>query len=486
MLGRLARLLALALVIGCASAQAAESPWRALAAGRYDAGALARLKAAGYSISPGQVVWYPAGLTPPPEGIPQPESLYVNNPLTVYGGVRLPVGPDGGGLSDVYTLDGDAAVAFYGLTPPPLTYYSFTMNEFARQNPTTGKSVQTNSSVALSINNANISTGEGHPFGAHFVVIIAAQRAAAQRAGDFFLRQGVPPASINTILFPHRFTKQSASPAPTLNVMNRMTYRTRAEYDAMVAYIEQPTPAMNALHFKGRGTAGDVQDSDLPRWETLLRDDRSELAAEAVAGLNLLATRVQQHYLDLGYQLVEQAAEILHHIDPQTACRDLWTTCNYDAPDALYGRFYCQRGDNPEPQLCTGVMPDDNRRAVIVGLNHHRFGQDNLMTYYSYAVTRLTDLQGIATLSDLQTHGSAASFMGDQPSPDDYFVISLARDCGTEPHCMQIPYDDQPGVPGLTKFGKVEITTRIYLDKFTGTAPNPLNFQSARLFWIRR
>jgi hypothetical protein len=108
------------------------------------------------------------------------------------------------------------------------------------------------------------------------------------------------------------------------------------------------------------------------------------------------------------------------------------------------------------------------------------------MTYFSYAVTRLTDLQGIATLSDLQTVGSAAPFVPDLPNPDDYFVISIARECGTESNCMVIPYDDQTGVPGLPKFGPVEITTRLYLDKLTGTAPNPANFLPARLFWIKR
>jgi hypothetical protein len=485
MLSRLVALLALALLFGHAPAEATDSTWQRLAAGRYAPGSVAQLKAAGYTLVAGQVVWY-AGLTPPPTGAVQPAAFYVNNPLTVYGGVKIPVGPDAGGMSDVFQLDGDSAIAMFGTTPPPITYYSITMNEFARYRPDTGKMVQTNTSVALSVNNENIGTTQGRPFDAKFVVIIAAQRAAAQQARDFFLRQGVPAGSINTILFPHRFTKQSSNPAPTLNVLSRLTYRTEAEHDAMVAYIERATPAMKALYFKGQGVAGDVEDSEIPRWEDMLRDDRSEYSPEAIAGLNLLASRVQQHYAGLGYQVKEQAAEILHHIDPQTACRDLWKTCNYDAPDALYGRFYCQRGDATEPQLCTGVLPDGNSRAIIVGLNHHRFGQDELMTYYSYAVTRLTDLQGIATLSDLRIQGSAASFMSDQPNPDDYFVISISRDCGTEVHCMQIPYDDQPDVPGLTKFGRVEIATRIYLDKLTGTAPNPANFQGARLYWIKR
>lgn len=475
-------------LLGSATAQppatGAASPWRALAAGRYSPDALAGLKAAGYVMSPAKVVWY-TGATTPPAGRAQPAGFYVNNPLTIYGGVEVPVGRAAGGLSDIFQLDGDAAFAIYGTTPPPITYYSFTMNEFARYRPDTGKFVETNSSIALSVNNENIGTSQGRPFDANFVVIVAAQFAAAQQARDFFLRQGVPAASINTIVIPHRFTKQSNSRPPTLNFLTRLTYRTQAEQDTITAFIERPTPPMKALFFKGPGAAGDVVDSDLVAWDSLLRDDRSEFAPEVTAGLDLLASRVLQHYTAQGYQVKDQAVESLRHIDPNSFCRDAWHTCNYDAPDALYGGFYCARGGT-DPQRCTGVLPDTNSRAVIVGLNHHRYGQGNLMTYFSYAVTRLTDLQGIATLPDVLTLGSAAQFLPDLPNPDDYFVITVSRDCTNEPHCLEVPYDDQPGVPGLPKFGPVEITTRVYLDKLMGTAPNPANFQGGRLFWLKR
>lgn len=479
--------LALMGLLGQAAARGAPSPWQKLAEGRYAAGSVAKLKAAGFTIDGAKVVWY-AGLNEPPAGRNGgPEAYYVNNPLTVYGGVKIPVGADGTAMSDVFQLNGDDVIAMYGTTPPALTYYSITMNEFARYRPDTGKMVKTNSSVALSINNANIGTTQGRPFDANFVLIIAAQRAAAQNARDFFLAQGVPAGSINTILYPHRFTRQSnTTTPPTLNVLSRLTFRTQAEEDAMKAYIGRPIPAMGALYFKGSGTAGDVEDSELVPWENQLRIDTSEFGADTVAGLDLLTQRVQAHFAGLGYQVLAQATEVNHHIDPQLNCRDLYKTCNYDAPDALYGRFFCQRGGATEPQLCTGVLPDANRRAVIVGLNHHRFGQDKLMTYYSYAVTRITDLQGIATLSDLQVEGSAAQFLPDLPNADDFFVLSLSRDCGQEQFCMQIPYNDDPDVPGLPTFGPVEITTRLYLDKVTGTAPNPANFLPARLFWLKR
>lgn len=484
MIRRFAALLALVLFAGMAPAQPAASPWNSLAAGRFNADSLVQLKAAGYTIKPARVLWY-TGSTPPPAGRAQPAGYYVNNPLTVYGGVELPVGRGSGGMSDIFQMDGDAAFAIYGSTPPPITYYSFTMNEFARYRPDTGKLVETNSSIALSVNNGNIGTTQGQPFDANFVVIVAAQFAAAQQAREFFLRQGVPAQSINTILIPHRFTRQSSARAPTLNFLTRLTYRTQAEQDIISSFVQRPTPPMKALFFKGPGAAGDVLDSDLVRWDSLLRDDRSEFAADATAGLDLLASRVLQHYTALGYQVKDQAVESLRHIDPDSFCRDAWHTCNYDAPDALYRGFYCARNGG-DPQRCTGLLPDTGSRAIIVGLNHHGYGQGRLMTYFSYAVTRLTDLQGIATLPDVLTLGSAAQFLPDLPNPDDYFVITVSRDCTLEPHCLEVPYDDQPGVPGLPKFGPVEITTRVYLDKVMGTAPNPANFQGARLFWIKR
>lgn len=485
MMRRLYRMLVTTgLLFGFAFAQAASLPWSSLEAGRYQPEAVARLANAGYVISPARVIWY-TGATPPPGGTAMATGFYVNNPLTIYGGIELPTGRNGSSKSDLFQLDGDSAFAIFGSTPPPITYYSFTMNEFARYRPDTGQYVQTNSSIALSVNNVNIGTSGGQPFNANFVVIVAAKFSAAQAAREFFVRQGVPAASVNTILMPHRFTKQSNSRPPTLNFLTRLTYRTQAEIDAINAFIQRPTPPMKALFFRGPGAAGDVLDSDLVQWETLLRNDRSEFENNVAAGLDVLASRVMQHYSTQGFQIKDEATESMRHIEPNSFCRDAWHTCNYDAPDALYGGFYCNR-DGGDPQRCTGVLPDTNSRAVIVGLNHHRYGQDSLMTYFSYSITRLTDLQGIATLPDLLTLGSAAQFLPDFPNPDDYFVITVSRDCTNEPHCLEVPYDDQPGVPGLPKYGPVEITTRVYLDKVMGTAPNPANFQGARLFWIKR
>ena len=355
------------------------------------------------------------------------------------------------------------------------------MNEFARYRPETNRFVQTNSSIALSLNHENIGTVQGRAFEDNFVLVIAAKVSAAQQARDFFVRQGVPAQSINTSVIPHRFTRQSSANPPMLNFLTRLTYRTQSELDIVNAYIAAATPPLKALYFKGPGAAGDVVDADLVKWENLLRDDRSEFGASTTAELDLLAAGVLQHYTALGFQVKDQGLEQLRHIDPNSFCRDAWHTCNYDAPDALYGGFYC-----PDGRRCTGLLPDVNSRAVIVGVNHHRFGLGELMTYFSYAVTRLTDLQGIATLPDVSTVGSAAHFVPGLANADDYFVITVARDCGSEPFCLNVPYDDTPDTPGLPKFGPVEITTRIYLDKIMGTAPNPANFQPARLFWLKR
>lgn len=468
-----------------AAAAAAEpaSPWRALAAQRFEPVAQARLQASGYTVAPAQVVWYSTA-SARAAGRPQPAAFYVNKPLTTYGGIEIArkSSAAAGDVPDAFELDGDAAIALFGVTPPPISYYSFTMNEFARYRPDTGRYVQTNSSIALSVNDRNIGTVHGNRFDDGFVLVVAAKFSAAQHVRDFFIAQGVPARSINTILVPHRFTRQSAERPSLLNLLVRLTYRTPAEKDQVAEYVQRDPPALRALHFEGAGAAGDVEDTDLVQWEQLLRDDRSEFAGSAAAGLDLLRTRVLQHLAALGYQARAEGVEELQHIDPDAMCRDVWRSCNYDTPDALYGNFLC--GDSA--QRCAGKLPGRNSRAVVIGVNHHRFGQDELMAYFSYAVTRLSDLQGIATLADVDTQGSAAAFLPDLENHDDFFVISVARDCNGEPYCLEIPYESQPGAPGLGRSELVKLTTRIYLDPIMGTAPNPANFVPARLFWLQK
>lgn len=134
---RLAALVAIlaALAGPPAAAAAAEpaSPWRALAAQRFEPVAQARLQANGYTVTPAQVVWYSTA-SARVAGRPQPAAFYVNNPLTTYGGIEIArkSSAAAGDVPDAFELDGDAAIALYGVTPPPISYYSFTMNEFAR------------------------------------------------------------------------------------------------------------------------------------------------------------------------------------------------------------------------------------------------------------------------------------------------------------------------------------------------------------------
>lgn len=464
----------------------APTPWHAAAERRFNPAALAALRQAGYSVTPGKVVWYTIESDSAARRVAPAGGFYVNNPLTLYGGIEIPTGqPPSGSLTDIFELDGDAVIALHGVTPPPITYFSFTMNEFSRHNPSMGRQVQTNSSIGLSTNNVTLKTVEGRPFNASFVLLVSAKRSAIRQAKAFFMRQGVPENAINTMLVPKRFTRQSNDIAPRLNFLTRLTYRTEAEKSVVNRYTLRRPAAMEVLYFQGTGAAGDVEDADLPRWEDLIRDDRSEFAGATPAELDMLNARVKQHYAALGYQVKNEGPDGIRHIDPDRDCRDIWGTCNYDAPDATYGGFYC-----PTPEggtrRCSGFLPGNDDRAVVVGVNHHRFGQDQLLTYFNYSVTRLTDLQGVVTLADLDIVGSAAPFLPDLPHHADYFVLTVARDCRGEPFCMEVPYEDGPDGPGLPKFGAVEVSVRMYLDKLTGTAPNPLNFLPARVYWLTR
>lgn len=104
-----------------------------------------------------------------------------------------------------------------------------------------------------------------------------------------------------------------------------------------------------------------------------------------------------------------------------------------------------------------------------------------LGTYFSYAVTRYGDLAGLVTFVDLETLGSADVYLaGTSVDPSNVFAMQVSRNCNGTPYCLEVPW----GTNGNPQFDQFMLTTRIYLDNITGSAPNPANFVPAKLLWF--
>lgn len=435
-----------------------------------------RIRGLGYSIVRGEKSWLTSVTPACNEGLSRKKDLvfFVNNPVTLYGMASLPVGPLDA-MTGIYPYQGDDVLIVYGYTPPPITYYSFTMNQKRLYDEADQTYADTNSSIGLSINQDNIKTRNGEAFEDFFALIITANSAAADLATNFLTRVGVPSQAINYMFFPRRFTDWNNEHPDDLGFLTRLTFRTQAEADIVCGFANQTPPAMGVLYFKGPGGPGDVDDIDLQTWEDTLRENSSELDAAMDIKRDEMADRVRLHFEGQGYTLKDTGIELLRHVDPETQCRLIKRACNFDAPDALYGQFLCE-DENGVAKICSEPLPDTSELIVVVGVNHHRFDSDSLNAYFSLAVTRKADLQGIATIVDLDTEGSAAEFaQGTNLDPDDFFVVRISRDCTGQASCMEVPLSAIPPT------GSILITTRNYLDRETAAGPNPDNFVPARL-----
>jgi len=433
--------------------------------------ATASLIRAGYALQAAKMIW-PVSCPPADPGCIR----YVNNPITRYGEAYMPTGTP---TPTSFPLDGDDAFVVYGTTPPPITYYSFTINQYSQYNPVTGQYFNTASSIGLSLNQENLNS-LGGPNNTFFALIVAADFKAAYAVHQALLEAGVPEGTISHLLFPARFANRSLPFPDQLGFVLRLTQRTPGELQMIKDYIAQSPSNMQILFFDGPGQSGDVMDKDLPNWKDTLRTDASEADAGAGSGLATLVDQIISKYQAEGYTLAAVGEENLQHVDPQAQCRDVYQPCNFDAPDALYARFYCP-DSNGGTSTCLTRLPDNQGFLIVAGVNHHAFSDDTLNTYFSYAVTRYTDLAGVVTFIDLDTAGSSVSYLGDTGvDPSTVFAMKISRSCGTEPYCLEVPW----GTNGVSQYNPFMITERIYLDKVTASAPNPASFTGSKLLWF--
>lgn len=430
------------------------------------------LIANGYQLRNGSMLWA--------DGCPDDQpgcTRFVNNPITRYGQAFLPAG-ERGGFTTRLRLDGKDAFVLYGLTPPAITYYSHTMNQFRQFYPHLNDYFNTVSSISLSINHSNINTLEG-PHDSFFAVVVAADHGVANDVHRSLVEAGVPEAVISRILIPERFANKDSTPIPDeLTFVTRLTFRTLGEKQRVEDYIAQPVATNRLLFFDAPGGSGNVVDAHLPKWEEHLRVERSEINSGIDSDLDLLVNNIIAQFQSEGFTLRAIGTENLTHVDPQAQCRDVVKSCNFDAPDALYARFFCP---DSETGVCLHILPNNKDFFVVAGVNHHRYANNTLGSYFSYAVTRFADLAGVVTFIDLRTLGSAAPYLqGTAVDPANLFAMKISRACNGDPYCLEVPW----GLDGIPQFDLFMLTARIYLDSITGTAPNPENFVPARILWF--
>jgi hypothetical protein len=142
--------------------------------------------------------------------------------------------------------------------------------------------------------------------------------------------------------------------------------------------------------------------------------------------------------------------------DPD-ACIQNETSCAGDNRDTVYPAIV------PRPLFAD---PDDF--YVVLGVNHAATGK---VAYSSFSVYAIEHLVGVAAVTSESYTGSAQVYLPSHPDAPKLYAWKIARQCGGEPYCLEIPDAGCPsGVVG-DKFGTIAF--RAYLEPGTHTAPDP-------------
>lgn len=396
----------------------------------------------------------------------------------------------GRNIPPCFQLDGDDAVVITGSLSPVqnLAYYSYTLYQNLTadsRSPTAYTFIE--SSVGTTPNISNFKLGSN----GKYALIMTASTSTLNIIKSALLNSGVPDAITNSYLIPTEVTNVGKTDYPDqLSLQLRLTYQSEPEKQNIINFVEQTAPATRVLFVKAPGTNGDITFNNISSWEDTLRADDIEYRTRLDQRLNLLEQSVTNTYLRRGFTLKARLLQSLRHVDPNE-CRESLTDCAFDSPDALYSSFPC---DFSPTELSSGncnIQLGLNNEDVLmlIGVDHTLVGDQTLAAYFSQESKAIPGSKdGTFSFMGLHTQNSAKQYWP-RTQGDNLYAVKIARYCGRAPFCAAVPYQryapDQPRFYPDQDTG-FYIVGRIYLDKATGSGPNPANLIPAILLWFTK
>ena len=391
-------------------------------------------------------------------------SWYPGNPVT-----GDPPNPE---WSGTWQLRPDEAIVLVGTTPPPVRYFGLQTYLFFRYNPNMDSGLpcppncppyqrlwnnfgdQTNQ---LTIHTAGTPNGApGNPFRKLTVYIVTADQTIDTRVREAARRAGYSPPIINTEPMPDSLLNLGVAPtSDSFNLLFRAAMALNPEdaqelldYKAVPKFrvfrVTPDTPAPDppvAAHpfpipeFRAHGT-GETEFYLLPAVEELRAAILDAYDGDGLVAQEFKSDQEVCHYGLFGMQ------QKVDDIGPSI--------------DSLYL-------DTGQQDLGT-LGPDDF--FIVYGVNHQQTGKAMYMNITMYGRTKQIAAD---QAPDPDLLGSAEDYLPNYPDVNKLYAYKIARDCGGEENCLEIPY----GCPGMAADEKAYIIWRNYLEAATKTGADP-------------
>ena len=379
-----------------------------------------------------------------------------NNPTSPYAVYTLPQSPGQKGQKAEGYYDGwpvtwrlrpDEAVIFVGKTPPPASYFGFESYLASRYNGTEQDRIPILGSLGDTLNHLTIKTRcvEGAvrpPFDCETMIVTTADKGIDERVRKAARRAGYPPTMINTQVIPADLVKLGVlDEADTLMLLARVALFD--DEQAGTAYMNNP----GATVFRVTpGTPAELEPFAVPRIR-VRGTGKTEL--DLMGSLNDLRQAILAAYGVMSATMLDTTTWIEEGLE----CIQRETMCFADNRDTTYlktSEFF---------------LPDDPNVFVIVyGVNHQLVGK---ATYSSFSVYGTQSQVGVAAVPSVLLQGSADDYIPGHPSADYLYAWKIARSCGSDLHCLEIP----SGCPGVAMNESAFLGFRAYLERATHVGP---------------
>jgi len=389
-----------------------------------------------------------------------------------------------------FQLRPDEAIVFIGVTPPPVTYFSYQpylLNKFYAQpvpadllaQPIQGcggdpHCLDVGTSLGDTVNVATIKTIGPDPYAAPMVLIFTPDQGTEARVRSALKKAGYPPSIVNTIVFPASLLNLGIGQGHDIFMIlgrNAKWLNGEAGEAAGQAYmksLDAPDSPVSVFRVTPKTfSAANLHPFPAP---TLRVRGTGKTEMELLGKLDEIRDRVISKYADMGYVVAAEYTSAPGGYDGYDFIQQM-KRAYLDCRDTIY----VGSGAEVFPDNYDIRLTDDDF-LVIYGVNHTATGKASYMNLNAYA--RPSQL-AIGSVFDTDFAHSADAYLptGD-PAASQMFAHKISWQCGDEPFCLQMSSGDcarlrldGPEYAEDRKNTQLAFGTRAYLEPATNVGP---------------
>jgi len=391
-----------------------------------------------------------------------------------------------------FQLRPDEAIVFIGVTPPPVTYFSYQpylLNKHYAQpvpadllnQPIQGcggdpHCLDVGTSLGDTVNVATIRTIGPDPYSAPMVLIFTPDQGTDARVRAALQKAGYPPSTVNTIAFPASLLNLGIGQGHDIFMIlgrNAKWLNGAAGEAAGSAYMNSlDTPDSPVSVFRVTPKAFSAAElKPLPAPALRVRGTgKTEMGL--MGKLDEIRDSVISQYADRGYVVAAEYTSGPGGYDGYDFIQQM-RRAYLDCRDTIYVGAGADAFPN---NLNYEITLTDDEFLVIYGVNHTATGKASYMNLNAYA--KPSQL-AIGSVFDTDfAHSADAYLPSGDPKASQMFAYKISWQCGGEPFCLQMSSGDcarlqldGPEHADDRKNTQLAFATRSYLEPATSIGP---------------